>query len=431
MESPGLIRIVARFYARVWHRVHVVGEAIPKDCPAIVVGNHTGGIMDAAVIYGWSPRPLRVLIKHSILRTPGLATLARLGGSIAVYRKKDHVAASLNNNEAFSSVRKALLGGEALMMFPEGESKNAMRMRVPLRTGTARLAFNAENARDWALGLRIVPVGIHYTNRDEYRSRVDVRVGPSFTIESYRAAHEENPRAAVSQLMEEVAKAIGDLTLEAQHESDETVLRLARRCWHSRDGSHHGQLQALARGLGREREQNPDAHTALVESARSLADHLQEHGVDPIFGQAAVPASERTGSPLSLAPVLLGRLFWGLPARLCKVLVQRAGLPQDKIVSGTILLTLPLGLLWNAILVAASWTMWGPLSGLAVSLVSLVALRAAAPAADSLRGYRGRRRAHAAGLADSPSTLPLTREFHLFHSELERLTRLGQDAGDH
>ncbi|MDP6387497.1 MAG: 1-acyl-sn-glycerol-3-phosphate acyltransferase, partial [Planctomycetota bacterium] len=226
MESPGLIRFVARFYARVWHRVHVVGEAIPKDGPTIVVANHTAGIMDGALVYGWAPRPLRTLIKHSILRIPGLATLARLGGSIAVYRKKDNVSAGKNNNEAFSSVRESLLGGEALLMFPEGESKTAWRLRTPLRTGTARMAFAAEHDQDWKLGLRIVPVGIHYTDRDLYRSRVDIRVGKSFTIESYSELHEQDARAAVIRLMEQIGESIGDLILESADESDEVVLQL-------------------------------------------------------------------------------------------------------------------------------------------------------------------------------------------------------------
>ncbi len=428
MESPGLIRFIARFYALVWHRVHVVGETVPTDGPVIVVSNHTSGVMDGALVYGWSPRPLRTLIKYSILRIPGLATLARLAGSVAVYRSKDHVAPDKNNNEAFSAVRAALLGGEALLMFPEGESKTAWRLRTPLRTGTARLAFDAEDAQGWKLGLRIVPVGIHYTDRDLYRSRVDLRVGKSFTIESHRKGFEEDPRIAVGQLTEQIAEAIGELILQAADESDEPILQLARRCWHSRDGSHHYRLQALARGLDRERTSDPDTHASLVERTRTLTEHLEQHGVDPIFGQVGQPASERTGSLLTVLPCWLGRLFWGLPARLCALLVSRI-LPKDKIVSGMILLTLPVGLLWNSILVAGAWTQLGAMAGIGLGLVSLAALKLSGAAADSRRAYFGRRRAYAAGLGDSPSTLPLTREFHLFHSELDRLARLGEDPG--
>ncbi|MDE0914687.1 MAG: 1-acyl-sn-glycerol-3-phosphate acyltransferase [Planctomycetota bacterium] len=427
MESPGLIRFISRFYARVWHRVHVVGEPVPTQGPVIVVANHTAGIMDGALVYGWAPRPLRTLIKYSILRIPGLATLARLGGSIAVYRKKDNISADRNNNEAFSSVREALLGGEALLMFPEGESKSAWKLRTPLRTGTARMAFNAENAKDWKLGLRIVPVGIHYTDRDLYRSRVDIRVGKSFTIESYRELHEEDTRAAVTQLMERISESLGDLVLQSADESDEPVLQLARRCLHSRDGSHHHKLQALARGLDRERTGDPAAHAALLERTHSLSERLLEHGVDPIFGQTAQPPSERTGSPLTVLPCLLSRLFWGLPARLCTLLVSRA-LPKDKIVSGTILLTLPVGILWNALLVALAWTQWTPIGGIGLGLLSLIALVSSGAAADSRNAYRGRRNAYNGGLADSPRTLPITREFHLFHSELDRLARLGKDG---
>jgi hypothetical protein len=123
----------------------------------------------------------------------------------------------------------------------------------------------------------------------------------------------------------------------------------------------------------------------------------------------------------------LGRLFWGLPARLCTLLVSRA-LPKDKIVSGTVLLTLPVGVLWNAILIALVWTQWGPVGGIGLGLLSLIALLPSGVAADSRNAYRGRRNAYAAGLADSPRTLPLTREFHLFHSDVDRLARSGKEG---
>jgi hypothetical protein len=102
--------------------------------------------------------------------------------------------------------------------------------------------------------------------------------------------------------------------------------------------------------------------------------------------------------------------------------------PKDKIVSGTILLTLPVGVLWNAILVALVWNQWSPAEALGLGLLSLIALLSSGAAADSRNAYRGRRNAYNAGLADSPSTLPLTREFHLFHSELDRLARSGKDG---
>jgi hypothetical protein len=103
-------------------------------------------------------------------------------------------------------------------------------------------------------------------------------------------------------------------------------------------------------------------------------------------------------------------------------------MPKDKIVSGAVLLTLPVGVLWNAILIALVWTQWSPVGAIGLGLLSLIALLSSGAAADSRNAYRGRRNAYAAGLADSPSTLPLTREFHLFHSELDRLAHSGMDG---
>ncbi len=425
MEAPGLIRLIADFYARVWHRVHVVGEQLPSKVPVIVVGNHTSGVMDGAVVYRWSSRPLRILIKYSILKTPGLGTIARLAGSIPVYRAKDRVPADKNNNEAFSAVRRALTAGEGLLLFPEGESQTACRLRTPLRSGTARMALDAESEHGWQLGLRIVPVGIHYTARDVYRSRVDLRVGKSFSLDGYRQSYADDPRAAVRKLTAEIADRLAGVSLQVYDDNDLPIIDLARRCWHTADGSHHGRLQALASGIQQERERDSEAAEALIERASVLSQHLAEHNVDPIFASTEPPASERTGSALAIIPFTCARLFWGLPARIAAFLARKSGLPDDKIVTGTVLLSLPIGLLYNGLLVGGAWSYLGGAYAGALAAVSLFSLQGSMAASDSVRAYKGRRSAHTAGLADSPSTLPLTREFHAVYAELDRLARQG------
>ena len=94
--------------------------------------------------------------------------------------------------------------------------------------------------------------------------------------------------------------------------------------------------------------------------------------------------------------------------------------------STRILLSLPLCVAHFVLLTYLSLTYLPfPLLTCAVALLILSRLNRLE---DSWRAYTERKRARAAGLADSPSTTPLTRDYRFVLSELERIARDTRDA---
>ncbi|TDR50631.1 1-acyl-sn-glycerol-3-phosphate acyltransferase [Halomonas ventosae] len=89
---------------------------IPPRGPAIVVCNHVS-FMDALVVGGASPRPLRFLMDKPIYESPWLNWLFRLVGAIPVDADRRDPGSV---RRALIEVSHALRQGEVVMVFPEG-----------------------------------------------------------------------------------------------------------------------------------------------------------------------------------------------------------------------------------------------------------------------------------------------------------------------
>ncbi len=92
------------------------GERIPGTGAAVLVCNHVSFI-DAIVIMGQSPRPVRFVIDHRIFRTPLLTWLFRQVGAIAI--APAHRSPGMLQS-AFDRIDAALADGELVCIFPEG-----------------------------------------------------------------------------------------------------------------------------------------------------------------------------------------------------------------------------------------------------------------------------------------------------------------------
>ncbi len=389
-----LARLFARVILHAWYRVERVGEPFPEEGPLIVVGNHTGGLIDVALVIDQAPRPVRFLSKFKIFSIPVLGGLARCVQAIPVYRKKDQVPTELNQ-ESFEAVFAALRAGQVIGAFPEGESKTAWRLRLPLKTGVARMALGAEASAEWKVGVRILPVGVHYADRDRFRSRVELRIGHPFGVEHLREAYALDERAAVPALIDEVARGLREVSLQVEEDADLPALSLARRAWHEPGGVHHHHLQRLADALASEHLRDPAIAQERSARIAALGAALEEAQLCP----AELSASERGGAALGFLGWLgaTGAALVWLPPVLAARAAARRGAPEDKFVTVTALTTLPFGLLWLILIGCALGSWVGLLPALLVPLILALTAPLVPRACDARRDWRRRVRRRRAG----------------------------------
>ncbi len=130
-----LLRFIAWLLVKAFYRLRSEGLAhIPEEGAAVLVANHVS-FVDAVVIMGAAPRPVRFVMDHRIFKTPLLGFVFRHCGAIPIASAKEYPALM---EKAFAEVSTALNSGELVAIFPEGNITRDGQLQ-PFRPGISRI----------------------------------------------------------------------------------------------------------------------------------------------------------------------------------------------------------------------------------------------------------------------------------------------------
>lgn len=205
-----------------FRRIELVNSnLIPNDKGLVFVMNHPNGLIDAALVFVALPRKVSFLAKSTIFKMPVLGFLAKAVEALPVYRQSDAKEDMAKNQETFRRCRELLKKSGAIAIFPEGISHNETKLQ-PLKTGAARIALGAvsvgENPN--AVDLHIVPVGLFYTNKTDFRSEAMLIFGESFPVSPVALNDLGEPsREDVKSLTQKIEDALLKVTINAEDEN--------------------------------------------------------------------------------------------------------------------------------------------------------------------------------------------------------------------
>jgi glycerol-3-phosphate O-acyltransferase/dihydroxyacetone phosphate acyltransferase len=376
----GLARRTARWLVQIYYpKIKFDGEGqIPKTGPVLLCGNHPNSLVDPILIGITSGRPVRFMAKAPLFKTPVLGSVMYGLGMIPTYRGSDDKKQVRRNLESLDSSIQFLVEGHAVGIFPEGKSHDAVKLEM-VRSGVARIAVKA--VEQGAIDLVVVPVGLNYGHKEQFRSSVQVKVGEPLEINSWLKENNEEGRKAIRSLTNEVEKRLKEVVVHLEQPDWEPLLE---------------DLVALVRTDSEEdplrlRKQMADAMNYFVASDRSRAEEvageiklhrdavsdcgltlesliLQSNGIR-LFGKCA---SQILGTLLGLLPAILGLLFHLIPFVMVRFLASRVTPPGRTAVSMYRLLAgLPVYAVWYFAAVLCALWMNVPMLGTAVAVLCL------------------------------------------------------------
>ena len=360
-----------------WYYADVVvqgRERIPSHGPLIITANHPNALVDALVVGTTMHRRVLLTAKATLFENPVLAAVLRVVGVVPLRRAKDErdaagtISAS-RNSDAFRLVTRALERQGAVLVFPEGISHDEPSL-APLKTGAARMALTA--AADGVRGVRILPFGMIFEEKERPRSRVLVRIDEPIDVDEWLLAAGE-PDA--TRLTADIDSAMRRVTLNFASEARaRRAIALARALASiAEEPLSVGQARSLATeaelahridkvtdalaGAAPETVRQADALIARVESleARFAERHvtLADVHISPRMRHGARFVVREGGLAVVTFPVaLLGRLTHWVPLRLARVLALQATAKdpsRDQPAMRTIVLGLVFVLVWYAI----------------------------------------------------------------------------------
>lgn len=379
VEKLGLTRTLARWLVRRYYpHIKITGaDRIPQSGPVLLCANHLNSLLDPVLIGITAQRPVRFLAKAPLFEHPVCGPPMRALGMIPAFRGSDAGQDVRRNIESLGIGAKVLVKGHAMGIFPEGISTDQAHLEM-VRSGAARMAMQA--SQEGAESVLVVPIGISYEHKDEFRSAAWVQVGEAIDAGALLEQQEGNVR-----------KARRALTQQLQSRLRHVVIHLDEPDWEP----WLDDLQTLAAepaGSGSEpvppleqRKQLADAMNYFLANDRAQAeamaadikvyrDQVREAGLrvdSPVLrvrGLRICAGLLRSALLLVLLflPALLGTLHHLVPFLLVRGLAAKFDQPGRKTVStNRVLVGLPLYLIWYGVVAWAlfastlpPWFVW-------------------------------------------------------------------------
>jgi 1-acyl-sn-glycerol-3-phosphate acyltransferase len=371
------LRLLIRAFFK---RVEVEGlENVPADRGGLLVAWHPNGLIDPSLIMAQLPGRVVFGARHGLLATPILGSMMRALGTVPIYRATDvtgdDAARREANRTSLDALAEKIIEGSFSALFPEGVSHDAPHL-MKLKTGAARLYYRARqlalaHATD-GLAPVIIPVGLHYDEKEVFRSKALVEFHPPIDL-----APDLDVSPAADESDEDFFARARRLTTEIQRALEETVhptetwelhqlmhrgRKLVRAERTHRVGSHPGRARLAEQRLGFARiwtgyralrDTCPEEVEAVLDAVREYDADLAALGLEDreldraprltsmllllwIAGQVVLVY-------LLLPPLLILGYIVNLPAGLlCGWIARRmSGAPKDeaslKIIVGSIL----------------------------------------------------------------------------------------------
>ncbi|MEO8938651.1 MAG: MFS transporter, partial [Burkholderiaceae bacterium] len=130
-----LVRFLAWLLVSTFYRIRTTGvEHIPANGPALLVCNHVS-FVDAVVIMGESPRPIRFVMDLGIFRAPLIGWFFKAAGAIGIASAKTDPKMFAKAN---ALIDEALRSDELVCIFPEGRITDTGDL-YPFKQGAARI----------------------------------------------------------------------------------------------------------------------------------------------------------------------------------------------------------------------------------------------------------------------------------------------------
>jgi 1-acyl-sn-glycerol-3-phosphate acyltransferase len=225
------IGLALGFYFRRIERFHA--ERVPASGPVLIVANHPCSLTDSFVVGYSVERPVSFMATVQLFRFAPLRWLLTRCGVIPVNRLKDDPRGMKSVLETFERCYAVMERGGAVALFPEGITHDDLQLKE-VKTGAARMALELSHRHDGKLDLRIVPVGLNFAAKENYRSDVFVNFGEPIRVNDYLAAYDTQRKDCIARLTAEIEVRIKSLIVHLPQLEHASLIAAIKRLYLAR-----------------------------------------------------------------------------------------------------------------------------------------------------------------------------------------------------
>jgi len=197
---------------------------VPDDGPLIIVANHPSTFMDPIVIGLQIKQKIFFLAKAEVFKSRFARWLLPKFNMIPVYRKQDNAGLMHKNEETFDKCFEHLAKKGTIMIFPEGVSLTQRKLEK-IKTGAARIALGAEAANNYKLGVKILTVGLNYSNPHRFQSHLFINMDTPIEVPDFAGQHKQDTFKAAHKLTDLIRQRLEQHILNIFDEDTDKLVR--------------------------------------------------------------------------------------------------------------------------------------------------------------------------------------------------------------
>jgi 1-acyl-sn-glycerol-3-phosphate acyltransferase len=215
-----LIEISYHIYVKHFEVINSYKEK--KRDSIIYASNHSNAFFDAfSIIFSQNKIPV-FLTRAGVFNSKTASFFLNLFYMIPIYRQSDGVKEISKNQKIIAKCIEYLKEGRhPVAIFPEGNHNRKLGVR-PLKKGIARIAFETLDKYP-DLDLKIIPIGVNYSNPRAFRANVLVLKGPPIYIKPFYEIYLKNKLNGMNQLLDTLSLEISKLTLAIPEDNYEKI----------------------------------------------------------------------------------------------------------------------------------------------------------------------------------------------------------------
>ena len=257
----------------------------------MVVAPHQNASGDAFNILGWVNHQMKFMTRGDLFKTAIARFFLRGFGTIPIYRERDGRDALKKNAEVFDFMNRVFKANGSVIIFPEANCVVRKQLR-PLKKGASRMAFAAEKAYDYKLGMILLPAGLSYQNHSRFRSDCLVQVGEPIEMSEYVDAYQEHPAKAINALTKRMKAEIEPLMINLNKDETYDLINFLMESYTVSKMADDGETvkdqmskfkrdRALISDIEAAYDEHPDRVEALAEKAGEYEKALASHSLEP------------------------------------------------------------------------------------------------------------------------------------------------------
>lgn len=213
--------IVSPWFNHVFYRKISVNylERIPKDGMLIFTPNHQNALVDALAPLCNINKQLVFLARSDIFKKKSTARILYFLKILPIFRIRDGYSELKKNDATLAKTIDVLNAGNGIVIFPEGNHEWKHKLR-PFKKGHARIAFQTAEANEFKSDLKIVPVGLNYSDYKQIRSDLTINIGKPVSVSEYYSLYLESPAKAINTLNDKLYENLSPVMLNITHDAD-------------------------------------------------------------------------------------------------------------------------------------------------------------------------------------------------------------------